>query len=134
MPMGMPCMGGAMSGMMPMAMPGSMMMPNMMMPNMMMPNMMNMMANMAAMASGNSQSSSSSQPPSSHAALDGVHIDHQVRALCKDFSIEDRLMKKLNTAMLRRPESFDDDVQTLRDRLNEPRADVGVLITQIERG
>merc|ERR1719296_746372 len=43
-------------------------------------------------------------------------------------------MKKLHTVMMRRPESFDEDIETLRRRLSEPKADVGVLITQLDRG
>mmetsp|Transcript_33931 Transcript_33931/g.94547 ORF Transcript_33931/g.94547 Transcript_33931/m.94547 type:complete len:241 (-) Transcript_33931:28-750(-) len=65
---------------------------------------------------------------------DGPTVDPQVRDLCKQFNIEDRLMRKLNAVMMRRPESFDEDIQTLRERLGEPRADVGVLITQLDKG
>merc|ERR1719215_1077771 len=95
--------------------------------------MMNMMASMAAMASGGAQSSTATPQPNNLPA-DGVIIDPQVRALCREFNIEERLMKKLNAAMLKRPESFDEDIETLRDRLAEPRADVGVLITQLDKG
>merc|ERR1719188_333055 len=64
----------------------------------------------------------------------GLPVDPQIRDLCRTFNIEERLMRKLNRVMLNRPESFDEDVQTLRERLGEPRADVGVLITQLEKG
>merc|ERR1711879_114619 len=64
----------------------------------------------------------------------GEKIDPQVERLCRDFSVEDRLMRKLNTVLMRRPETFFDDVATLRVKLALPRAEIGVLITQLEKG
>lgn len=79
------------------------------------------------------------QPTSSTEAVGPVKdgklpVDTQIRDLCRTFNIEERLMRKLDLVMQRRPESFDDDIQTLRDRLSQPRADIGVLITQLEKG
>merc|ERR1719210_691072 len=80
-------------------------------------------------------SSQGALPQQSLAAKADEHrIDPQIRDLCRTFNIEDRLMRKLNRVMMNRPESFDEDVQTLRERLGEPRADIGVLITQLEKG
>merc|ERR1719343_655707 len=76
---------------------------------------------------GESQAAASSQ-------VDQLAVDPQVRDLCRTFNIEDRLMRKLDTVMKKRPESFDEDIQTLRERLGEPRADIGVLITQLDKG
>jgi len=61
-------------------------------------------------------------------------VDPQIRDLCRTFNIEERLMRKMDRIMKQRPESFDEDILTLRDRLGEPRSDVGVLITQLEKG
>merc|ERR1719188_1790385 len=74
------------------------------------------------------------QPAAGASVPDGSGVEPQVRDLCRTFNIEERLMKKLNVVMKRRPESFDEDLQTLRERLGEPRADIGVLITQLEKG
>merc|ERR1740120_177642 len=61
-------------------------------------------------------------------------INPSVRSLCANFGIEDRLMRKLNDVMMRRPETFEDDLQTLREKLSVDRPDIGVLITQLDRG
>lgn len=113
MPGGMPCgMGGGMPGGMPGAAPGAM-------PG----------AGMPAAAPG-----AASAQASGNQAAEGPTVDPQIRDLCKTFNIEDRLMQKLHRVMMRRPESFDEDIQTLWERLGEPRADIGVLITQLEKG
>mmetsp|Transcript_78900 Transcript_78900/g.241448 ORF Transcript_78900/g.241448 Transcript_78900/m.241448 type:complete len:269 (-) Transcript_78900:42-848(-) len=106
-----------------MAMMGSMMMGGGM------PSMPNMMAAAAA-----PPAAVEAPAPAAAPMEDGPAVDPQIRDLCRTFNIEDRLMRKLNRVMLGRPESFDEDVQTLRERLGEPRADIGVLITQLEKG
>merc|ERR1740129_2660112 len=132
------------SGMMPAPMaacpgmmPGPMMMPNpMMMGGMGMPMMaggMPMMAGgMPMMADGQAQAASTEtvQPKMNLQSP----INPSVRSLCANFGIEDRLMRKLNDVMMRRPETFEDDLQTLREKLSVDRPDIGVLITQLDRG
>jgi len=60
-------------------------------------------------------------------------IHPEVLQLCNDFRVEERLMKKLNRILERRPETFADDIRTLRERLSMPRAEIGVLMMQLER-
>mmetsp|Transcript_23083 Transcript_23083/g.64529 ORF Transcript_23083/g.64529 Transcript_23083/m.64529 type:complete len:407 (+) Transcript_23083:196-1416(+) len=60
--------------------------------------------------------------------------DPQVVALCRDFNVEDRLMRKLNNVLMRRPETIREDIVSLREKLGAPRAEIGVLITQLEKG
>lgn len=56
-------------------------------------------------------------------------------------------MRKLNDVMplgrgsldlfwcrMRRPDTFEDDINTVRQRLSKERPDIGVLITQLDRG
>merc|ERR1740117_1554385 len=85
---------------------------------------------------GTSASTGSAQPAhmSSNPLGDGDKVDPQIASLARDFKIEDRLMRKLNAIMQRRPLSFDDDIVTLRDKLGQPRAEIGVLITQLDKG
>lgn len=139
MPMGMghgmldPMMAQGMNPMM------GMMNPMMGMMNPMMAMMQSMMAGMMSggMCSGTSGMQTAQSSPcttASSAGSDELPVDPQVRKLCKEFDIEDRLMRKLDAVMRKRPESFDEDIQTLRDRLGEPRADIGVLITQLDKG
>merc|ERR1719277_737549 len=109
-------MGGMAAGGMPGAMPGG------------------MPGSMPSGVPGSVPSQGAAAQQSFAAKADDYRIDPQIRDLCRTFNIEERLMKKLNTVMKRRPESFDEDIQTLRERLGEPRADVGVLITQLEKG
>merc|ERR1719356_493043 len=78
--------------------------------------------------------SASQAPAPTPTKEEGLPVDPQIRDLCRTFNIEDRLMRKLDRVMKGRPEAFDEDVQTLRERLGEPRADIGVLITQLEKG
>jgi len=61
-------------------------------------------------------------------------INPRVKEICRNFSIEDRLMRKLSDVMMRRPDTFDEDLEMLRERLSQPRADIGVLITQLDKG
>merc|ERR1719277_2643506 len=109
-------MGGMAAGGMPGAMPGG------------------MPGSMPSGVPGSVPSQGAAAQQSFAAKADEHRIDPQIRDLCRTFNIEERLMRKLNTVMLRRPESFDEDIQTLRERLGEPRADIGVLITQLEKG
>eukprot|EP00928_Gymnodinium_smaydae_P046331 TRINITY_DN30862_c0_g1_i1.p1 TRINITY_DN30862_c0_g1~~TRINITY_DN30862_c0_g1_i1.p1 ORF type:complete len:368 (+),score=82.26 TRINITY_DN30862_c0_g1_i1:123-1106(+) len=108
----------------------------MMNPMAMMSMMMNPMMMMGAVAgtadAGNQAASgaSASKPVVDNA--DPIHP--QVRSLCRDFNVEERLMKKLNMILQRRPETFSDDIKTLREKLALPRAEIGVLMTQLERG
>eukprot|EP00929_Paragymnodinium_shiwhaense_P020399 TRINITY_DN13617_c0_g3_i1.p1 TRINITY_DN13617_c0_g3~~TRINITY_DN13617_c0_g3_i1.p1 ORF type:complete len:329 (-),score=61.99 TRINITY_DN13617_c0_g3_i1:39-983(-) len=66
------------------------------------------------------------------AAADSVHP--KVAALCRDFRIEDRLMRKLNDILQRRPTTFEDDLVTLREKLGQPKVEVGILLTQLAKG
>ncbi|CAE7400403.1 unnamed protein product [Symbiodinium pilosum] len=120
--------GMAMPGMMPGMMPGAnpLMMASMMMPNPMMAMMMGGVggAGMAAAEEKKAEESSKVETP----------IDGRVRELCREYGIEDRLMRKLNDVMMRRPDTFEEDLNTVRSRLSKERPDIGVLITQLDRG
>jgi len=106
---------------------------------MMNPMMMGMMPGMgmpaAAPAASETQTATPASGTNSKSGMTpGEKVDPQVASLCRDFRIEDRLMRKLNLVLMRRPETFRDDIVTLREKLGAPRAEVGVLITQLEKG
>mmetsp|Transcript_81286 Transcript_81286/g.230294 ORF Transcript_81286/g.230294 Transcript_81286/m.230294 type:complete len:241 (-) Transcript_81286:99-821(-) len=111
-----------------------MMMANPMMACMMMNNMCGM-GGMAGMMGGQMPGAAPAAPAAQpqQAAPEPPQVDPQVRELCRAFNIEDRLMKKLNDAMMRR-DTFEDDLQTVREKLSQPRPDIGVLIRQLEQG
>lgn len=131
-PMGMPGMMNPMMMNPMLAMnPMAMMMGNPMMaqPNPMMAQVNPMMQQMLAAAGADS---SGNQP--GKANLEEANPIHpEVMQLCDDFRVEERLMKKLNRILERRPETFADDIRTLRERLSMPRAEIGVLMMQLER-
>merc|ERR1719264_1278648 len=90
------------------------------------------------MASGAPQMQAQAQPQQAAAALaplapQEAPVDPQIRDICSQHNIEDRLMRKLHNAMMRR-DSFEDDLQTVREKLNCPRPDIGVIIRQLEQG
>mmetsp|Transcript_59954 Transcript_59954/g.106672 ORF Transcript_59954/g.106672 Transcript_59954/m.106672 type:complete len:249 (-) Transcript_59954:58-804(-) len=123
-------MPGMMPGMMPPMMPG--MMPGMMNPAMAMmgnPMMAMMMAGMAA-----TEEAEAPAKKEAEAKPGETPIDSRVRDICRSFSIEDRLMRKLNDVMMRRPETFEEDLQMVSNRLSKERPDIGVIIRQLDKG
>eukprot|EP00434_Breviolum_minutum_P019167 symbB.v1.2.016892.t1/scaffold1299.1/size126157/14 len=64
-------------------------------------------------------------------------IDPQVEALCKTFSIEDRIMRRLNDVMLTRESTFDIDMKALWEvceNAAKPSGFLMVKIGEMERG
>eukprot|EP00930_Biecheleria_cincta_P084239 TRINITY_DN73731_c0_g1_i1.p1 TRINITY_DN73731_c0_g1~~TRINITY_DN73731_c0_g1_i1.p1 ORF type:complete len:349 (+),score=76.01 TRINITY_DN73731_c0_g1_i1:91-1137(+) len=145
----MPTMPNPMMAMMaPMGMSGMPTMPTMMNPMMMNPMMaMNPMAMMMGnpmmaqvnpmmqqmLATTAAAAESSGNQPAGSNIEEANPIHPEVLQLCNDFRVEERLMKKLNRILERRPETFADDIRTLRERLSMPRAEIGVLMMQLER-
>ncbi|CAE7486478.1 unnamed protein product [Symbiodinium natans] len=119
--------GMAMPGMMPGMMPGAnpLMMASMMNP---------MMAMMLGGVGGAAGMAAAGEPKAEEPSKVETPIDNRVRELCRDYGIEDRLMRKLNDVMMRRPDTFEEDLVTVRSRLSKERPDIGVLITQLDRG
>merc|ERR1719510_1857419 len=66
-----------------------------------------------------------------------VEIDPQIQALCRTFSIEDRIARRLNEVMLTREETFDEDMKALWEvceNAKKPSGFLMVKILELERG
>merc|ERR1711933_687866 len=65
-----------------------------------------------------------------------VEIDPQIQALCRTFSIEDRIARRLNEVMLTREETFDEDMKALWEVCEnaKPSGFLMVKILELERG
>lgn len=64
-------------------------------------------------------------------------IDPQVEALCKTFSIEERIMRRLNDVLLTRESTFDADMKALWEvceNASKPSGFLMVKIGEMERG
>lgn len=94
--------------------------------------MMNPMMQQMAMTGMGKDTPGDEVPTTAAKTDDPIHPE--VMALCRDYRVEDRLMRKLNLILQRRPETFADDIRTLREKLKLPRAEIGVLMLQLERG
>lgn len=125
----------AMGGMVMMANPmmsSPMLAGPMMMANPMMAMMMSSMCGMQ-LPGGGPQLHAQGHPRQAAASDQDKPVDPQIRDLCRTHNIEERLMRKLSDAMMRR-DTFEDDLQTIREKLSQPRPDVGVIIRQLEQG
>lgn len=87
------------------------------------------------MGAGAAEGGAVASKPASNPLSHGEKIDPKIVRLCKDFGVEERLMRKLNTVMERRPETFNDDLNAIREKMEgPPKVEIGVLISQLERG
>jgi len=105
----------------------------MMMANPMMAMMMGGLCGMGGQLPGSMPQAAAPKAPVTTQLKVEPQVDPQIRDLCRSFNIEDRLMRKLNDAMMKR-DTFEDDLQTVREKLSQPRPDIGVIIRQLDQG
>merc|ERR1719464_395389 len=65
--------------------------------------------------------------------ITGTHVDPDVAELCEHFSIEDRIMLKLNEVMRERHGTFVGDLEKLWDELEGARSPAGLLMAKIKQ-
>lgn len=65
--------------------------------------------------------------------ITGQRIDPDVAELCEHFTIEDRIMLKLNEVMRGRKETFAGDMEKLWDELTNARSAAGLLMAKIRQ-
>lgn len=65
--------------------------------------------------------------------ITGVRIDPDVAELCEHFTIEDRIMLKLNEVMQSRHDSFAGDMEKLWEELSHARSPAGLLMAKIRQ-
>uniref|UniRef100_A0A7S4QSW4 Uncharacterized protein n=1 Tax=Alexandrium monilatum TaxID=311494 RepID=A0A7S4QSW4_9DINO len=65
--------------------------------------------------------------------ITGARVDPDVAELCEHFSIEDRIMLKLNEVMRERQVSFAGDIEKLWDELDGARSPAGLLMAKIRQ-
>lgn len=65
--------------------------------------------------------------------ITGARIDPDVAELCEHFAIEDRIMLKLNEAMLVRHSTWSSDMEKLWEELANARSPAGLLMAKIRQ-
>merc|ERR1719296_718795 len=95
--------------------------------------MMGMMSNMANMGAGSSDGSNSISPGGVPIA-DQAPIDHRVKALCREFTIDPNTTRILHDVMKQR-EDYDEDIQALQmlvqRAVNKGKKPLDVMLSQI---